>query len=233
MVRIGRLVIIDRMTGRTIGRGALVTRSVAIDAIQSGVSSRKWECRAVVVKNQICIPRRVASQTCRAVVRITIYAIMLVVGFGIRVAGGAREYGIIGGIRVAVDTLCPFSFVLPAVDGEILPIVVKGGRHPGIFIMAGCTIHRKLQSSVIGVGCVVIIFSVTAFACVRCTIVVSVVTCCAIVGNGGMRTIQGITAIVFRKSGRAPTRFSGMARDTIGRKSQRIMVRVGGQIELR
>jgi len=189
VVGVGSLVEIRLMAALTIGGCALVASCVAIDAIQSGVGTRQWECRAVVVENQIRIPRGVAGQTGRAVVAVPIHTVVLIIRFRVGVAIGTGEHGIIRRRRMAIDALAPFSLVFATVNREILPVVVKSGRYPRIFIVASCTIHRKLQSSVIGVGGVVIIVGVAPVAGVRRAVVIAVVTCCAIVGDGGMRTI--------------------------------------------
>lgn len=61
---------------------------------------------------------------------------MMVISFRIDMTPCATESGVIPGIRMAIRTLAPLPFMLAAVDGEILPVMVKLGWAPGIFRVA-------------------------------------------------------------------------------------------------
>lgn len=66
---------------------------------------------------------------------IVVYLVLIVVF----VAINATECCVITS-DVAVGTKVPFIFVLPAVDGEIVIIMVKGRRCPGCFAVAFRTV---------------------------------------------------------------------------------------------
>jgi hypothetical protein len=199
----------------TFRRGTHVTRCVAIQTFGGCVATSQRESRAVVVENQVSITRRVTSQTGGAVERVAIHAIVLVVCFGVGMAGDASKNRIIRRVRVAINTLTPFSLVLAAVYGEILAIVVEGRWRPGILIMAARAIRGKLQGSMVGVGRLIVIFCVAAVAGIRRAVVVAVVTGSAVVGDGGMCAIESIRIIVIGKSRWIPFRLCSMTRDTV------------------
>jgi hypothetical protein len=213
---IGRLVVVGGMAGGAIRWCALVTRRMAIDTIKRCMCSRQRECRAVVVENQVSITRRVTSQTGGAVERVAIHTIVLVVCLGVGMAGDASEDRIIRRVRVAINTLTPFSLVLTTVNGEILAIVVKGRWHPGIFIMAARTICGELKRCMVGVRGLAEIIRMAPVAGARRNIVVPVVTGSAVVGDGGMCAIESIGIVVIGKRGRVPVGLRRMARCAIG-----------------
>ena len=84
-----------------------------------------------MVKSIVGIPGRVAGETGRAVISITADAIVLIIGFRIGMAGSTGDYGIIGRIGMTIHTGIPFAIMRPAVNREILGIVVEIGRFPG------------------------------------------------------------------------------------------------------
>ena len=66
--------------------------------------------------------------------------------------------------------------------------VIKCGRNPGGLIVTHRTVCRESGRFVIGIGGSVIICQVATHTGVWCIVVVSVVTCCTIIGNIGMCT---------------------------------------------
>ena len=149
VVRIDGLVEIIGMAKSAIGRGACITRSVALNAFDCGVPARQWKCSAVVVKDKIGITSRVAGEAGRIVVAVPIDFTVFVVCLRIGVAVDTSKNGEIGRVRVAVYALVPFAFVFPAENRKILPVVVKSRRGPSGLGVASFAIRRKLQSSVI------------------------------------------------------------------------------------
>ena len=85
---------------------------------------RQREGRCIVVKNIGGIAGRVAGQASRAVVRVAAYASVFIVRLRVCMAGRASEFSIVRRVRVAFQALAPFPIVRPAVNGEILRIVV-------------------------------------------------------------------------------------------------------------
>lgn len=70
---------------------------------------------------------RMALQTGRAAIQIPAHPLMFAVHFRLKVAGaGTGIYLVIGWVGVALRAFVPFAVVLSRIDGEILPIVVKG-----------------------------------------------------------------------------------------------------------
>ena len=115
--------------------------------------SGQWERGLVVVENHVAIAGRMAGQTSRVLIDISSNAVVFVIGVGIQVADNARKFRKVTGVGMALRTLVPNPFMRSAVDGEVLRIVVKGGRRPHGFAVAGSAICTELRSLVIGVGC--------------------------------------------------------------------------------
>jgi hypothetical protein len=232
MAGVRGLLKVCRMTRRTFCRGTHVTRCVAIQTFGGRMCSCKLKSRGIVVEDQIRITRRVTGQAGRAVKRVAIYTIVLVVCFGVRVAGDTSEHRIIRSIGVAVNTFTPLARMFTAVNGEILPIVVKGGRLPGIFAVAARTIGGKLKLCVVRIGCVNKIVSMAPGTVVRRIVVIAIVTNCTIVGDGGMRTIQCVKTVVVGKTGRIPSWFCRVTGGTVRGKSECVVVGVTGLVEI-
>ena len=68
-------------------------------------------------------------------------------------------------------------------------IVVKSRRHPGRFGMAILAGGRELVRSMVRIQGAVVISLVTAYAGIRCVIVISVMAYCTIIGNGDVRSV--------------------------------------------
>ena len=130
VIRIGGLVEIRQVAGVAIGRGSCIAATVAGCAFCNYVCTGQGECRAVVVKHQICIAGGVAGQTGGIFEDITVDALVLVARTWIGMANYTTEFGKIVRVGVAIRTLVPFSFVLTSVNRKILTIVVEICRHP-------------------------------------------------------------------------------------------------------
>lgn len=142
-----------------------------------------------MIKNQVGIAVGVTSQACRAIVRIPTYAVVFVVGFRIGMAGDTSKFSVIRRVGMAIHTLIPFSFVLTAINWEILCVVVKRRRHPGIFSVAIRAIGRKLGGRVVGASRCVVVSRVAAKAGIRRIGIIAVVAGRTVVGYCRMRPI--------------------------------------------
>lgn len=67
------------------------------------------------------------------------------------VAMDAIENGVIAWIGVAFGAIVPNIFMAATVNGEILTIMIKRCRRPGIRRMTGCAIGWKISGSVVGI----------------------------------------------------------------------------------
>ncbi len=119
------------MAGGTSSRCALEACTVAIETVDTYVCSRKREGSSIMVKNQVSIPGRVTGQTGIILIHISAYIFMRFIRFRIQVTTHTGKLRIVGRVGMAVRTLTPLTFMRPAVNGEILSVMVKGGRHPG------------------------------------------------------------------------------------------------------
>ena len=137
----------------------------------------------------------------------------------------------IAGSRVAIDALIPLIFMFPAVDREILLVVIEGGWIPGVRCVAILTSCREAGSGVLGVVCRVIIRQMAAYTGVRRIVVIAIVT--LYTAGAGVRTIQNPIIVVNREGGRRPARRGGVAHRTICRDIKRNVVRVGTAIVIR
>ena len=92
--------------------------------------SGQWERGLVVIENHVGIAGGMAGETSRVLIDISSDTFMFVIGVGIQVAGYARKFRIITGVGMALRTLVPNPFMRPAVDREVLRIVVKSCWRP-------------------------------------------------------------------------------------------------------
>lgn len=74
-------------------------------------------------------------------INIPAHAIVLVVGFRIRMAGRAGKFRIVCRVRMAIHALAPLPVMFPTVNGEILAIMVKSRGRPGRLRVTGGTIR--------------------------------------------------------------------------------------------
>ncbi len=227
VVGIRGLVEIRGMTSRTFGRCPLVTIGVALDAIDRGMRAGQRELRGIVVERIVGAAGRVAGQTGVILINIPADTAVLIVGLRVGMAIGAGHLCIIGRVSMAIDTLIPLAVMGPAVDGEILPVVVEGGRRPARLIMATGAIRRELSRLVVGIGRLVVVRIVAPETGIRRIVIITVVAGGAVVGNGGVRSLEDVVVVVVGKGRRHPTRIGGMARSAIGGEAQGLVVGIG------
>jgi len=77
----------------------------------------------------------------------------------------AIKYAEISCSGVALIAICPYSFMFPAVNREILRIMIPGRWRPSILAMATRTIGREASGSMIRRGCIVICGMATITCC--------------------------------------------------------------------
>lgn len=129
------------VAGHTFRRRAFKTLVVTFDTVCHRMRTGQRECRHIVVEDVIRTAGGVASKACIRIVYITANQVVLLIGFSHFVAGRTRDYRVVPGSRVAVNTLRPLTRMLPAVYREELTIVIKGRWHPGGFTMALGAFH--------------------------------------------------------------------------------------------
>lgn len=105
-------------------------------------------------------------------------------------------------------------------------IVVKGRRRPGGFAVTCCAIGWELLGYMVWISGLGVLRIVTAVAGIGCIVVIAVVTSCAVVGNRGMRAIQGIERIMNRETCGFPIRRGGVAHGAIRGEIELRVVRV-------
>ena len=169
----------------------------------------------VVVEVVFGISCGVASEACSTFVYIARYAIVVVVGFGIGVASGASYLGVVVGVGMTIHASIPFTLMCPAVNGEVLCIVIESSGYPFRFGVAVLAIGTELSGLVIGIGGAIIIVLVATHTSIGCIVVVAIVASGAFIGDGSVRPVEGVEVIVYIKCGRLPIRSSGMTRFAI------------------
>lgn len=118
-----------------------------------------------------------AAITGTAVVLVTAYTLVIVVGLWIGVTAQTTERSVIPA-GMAVNTLIPLILVLSGENREVHAIVVKGGRHPGCFVVtigAGRRESHRLVRRIVGS---IVIGLVTTNTCGRRVIGEIAVTGC-------------------------------------------------------
>ena len=130
VIRIGGRVPVGHMAGIALGGCADISRRMAGDTIRRRVCPGQWESGIVVIEGVVGITGGVAGKTGRAVVGIPRHTHVVIIRFRIHVAGGTSKLGIVGRVGMTVDALVPFAQVFSTVNGEVLTIMVKGGRFP-------------------------------------------------------------------------------------------------------
>ena len=100
---------------------------------------------------------RMAGITCRAVVQVSVYTLVVIVCFRIRVTNDTTEDSVVAWRCVTIRTLIPCIFMASTVNGEIHAVVIPVGRNPGCFAVAILAGSRKTCRNVVWiVGLVVI-----------------------------------------------------------------------------
>ena len=97
--------------------------------------------------------------------------------------------------------------------------------------MTGRAIHRKLQGYMIRIGRSIVIRRMAARAGIRCVDVITMVAGITIIGNPGMRPVQGVKSIVIKRRW-SPGRFA-VAGSTIGWELGRNVAWIGSSIVIR
>ena len=165
-----------------------------------------------------CFAKRMAIKTSLACIYIVCYFAVFILQISLIVvfmAINTAEYGIISGIGMAFCTLVPGPGMPSTIDREVLSVVIKCRRLPGILRMTTFTIGRELGRTVIRVCGIIIIHHVSSRTGVRCIGIIPVMTGGTIIGNGSMGPVQCIILIVVVECGRIPFRFFCMTRCTI------------------
>lgn len=154
MAGVAALIVIGHMATRTIGRRARVPRCMALRTIYRQVRPRQRKIRFAVVEHIRRVAARVAGQASRAVIGITVDPAVLVVGGRVGMAAGASELGVIAGIAVTIGAFTPGPLVRPAVDREIIRIMLAVfRRHPvDVGGMAIRAIFGKMRLRVVRVS---------------------------------------------------------------------------------
>ena len=232
MVRIGGPVEIGLVTVNAGGGRSCKTGLVAFQAVDGQVGPCQWEIRGIVIKDQISISRRVTGQTSRIRIDVTANANMRIIGLGIQVTNYTTELCEISRGGVAVNTIHPFPLVLPAVDREILAIMVKGRWHPGIFSMTGRTVGREKIAAVIRVIGPIIIRLVASDTGVRCVVIISVMAAGAICCNGRVRSVQLVIIVVIVKPRWCPPGIGSVATDAVIGEVQFLVIRILCPVEI-
>lgn len=146
------------------------------------------------------------------------------------VAIRAGEHAIVARVRVALRTRVPLTIVVPAVDGEILGVMVERGGLPSTLTMALGAIHRELGSRVVRVSGGVVIRHMASTACRRGSRVTVSVAIDA--RRGRMRAMQRKTGRVVIEGGVAPSGLV-MTRGAIRAEARSSVVRVRGGVVVR
>lgn len=171
----GNMVWIDRL-GKCIGmaitaQGRSTRIPVAVAAFAGCVNVRtgKREDGCVVIKTRGSITGWMAGKAGGRIVAVSADSLMFTVHVCLVVlmAVDAAELAVIRWIGVAVGTKAPFSVVLARIYREILSIMIKRGRNPGTFGMAGLAFCRKLGRGVWRIGGLVITFKMTSGTGIR------------------------------------------------------------------
>ncbi len=98
--------------------------------------------------------------------------------------------------------------------------------------MATGTIRGELRGLVIRVHGRIVVVTVAAETGVGCIVVVTVMTCCAVIADHDMCPGQHVVVVMDREGGRHPVRRRSMAHRTVGRETQSLVVGIGAAIEI-
>lgn len=155
---VGAVVKIGQMAGLTLRWRSLVTIGMAQDAIRNHVPPCQRKIRIVVVKAVARTAARMACEAGRILINITTHSRVLLIHFGIDVAGDAHELGIIRGVIVAIGTLRPLAAMLAAVNREkSVMLSIFSGHPPYVCGVAFRTTGYKTCALMIGVKSIFVI----------------------------------------------------------------------------
>lgn len=133
------------------------------------------------------------------------------------VAGNTAECRKIIGRGMAFDALTPLIFVFPAINWEILLVMVEGRRIPscsGVAVLAACW---EPGSGVIRVGGRIVFRGMATKAGAWGIVIIAVVAGGTIICNCSVCARQCPIIVVYRKGSRLPIGHGGMTHCTIGR----------------
>lgn len=219
------------MTIHTPGRQSLKSPiGMTCRAFRRLVHSCKRKCRVVMVKYIVLVPRWMTPQTSWIVVHISLDLPVLFIHLWIFVAIGTAKDRYIIGIRVAIRTGAPLSFMFAGIDRKIFAIVVKGRGPPFGLGVTHHTICREFGRGVIGIGRVIVILAMTSYTLIGRVGVVAIMALDALHGNRSMCTLQNKEIIVIVKTSRLPLRIRRMTGSTIRGQIQLLMLRIGGLV---
>lgn len=161
-----------------------------------------------------------AGKTCTALINVSVYVFVVIGQFCriiVFVAVNTTECTKVARRQMAVGATVPLAIMLTTVNGEVHAVMIKCRWRPGIHRMTGLTVRREACAEVIGIIGAVVFLLVAAETGIGCIVVIApYMTGRAVIGNGGMRTEQGIKIIVIEE--RWNPAVLRMATHTIGRK---------------
>ena len=191
VVWIGRAVVIGRMTPGTGVWGAVVIPIVAACTIIGNRRVRTVQGVIIVVDRETGrFPARRRGVTHRTIRR-KVQGTVVRIGRLIEIGRMATCTGI-GRVGVVPSGMTKGAVVLNGnvrTGKRINGIMVKAGRRPSRFAVAGRTIGWELCCNVIWTGGSVVLGGVTTRTGIGCAVVISVVTGRAIVGYGRVRSV--------------------------------------------
>ncbi len=205
---------------------------MALQAVGAGMCSREREGGHAVIEGIVCIPGGVAGQTGGAIIGVSGHAIVIIIRLRVHVAGDAGKLSIIGRIGMAVQAGIPFPLVLATVNGEVLHVMIEGGRDPARFTVTGCTVCGEHQRPMIGIAGLVIVCLVTTGTGGGCIEIISIMAGRTIVGDQSVGSVQWIEIVVIGKKGRVPVGIRGVAGGTIHGEAQVDMVGIDRLVEI-
>lgn len=186
VIGIRRLIIVCLMTVNALGRRAGISRSMAADAVDDGMRTGQRECCVVMIKCHIRVAHRMTGKARLAVVSISVDPQVCIVSLGICMAGHTGEVSVVGRIGVALNALAPLTFMVPAVDGEVLSVVIEGGRYPVCLIVTCCTVRVELCRRMVGVRRLIVLIGMASEAGRRRIHVITGMTGHTVIGDSGM-----------------------------------------------
>ena len=136
MVRVSGFIKCWGVTCLAFSRRSFKSVCMALKAVDTGVCACQRKSCGAVVKASVCFSVWMAGQACCAVVHITIDTRVLIICFRIGMTGNTGKQSVITRGGVTCCTLIPLSIVSPAINREVLVIVIKGGGDPTSFCMA-------------------------------------------------------------------------------------------------
>ncbi len=120
--------------------------------------------------------------------------------------------------------------MFPAVNGEVLAIVVESRRIPGVLRVTRGAIGRELGRQVVGVARLRIIEGMASVTGIGRIVVIAVMAGGTVRGNGCVRSLQHVIVVVVGKGRRHPVGRRSMTGCAVGGKAQRVVIGVCGLV---